>query len=121
MKRLMIATVAVAGIIVLLLVASVAWEVLRPSRIVVRNIGDQSVQLLLTDADGTTQVWADRLGPGRRATVNVRFKGEGVPELRCHDGTSSNTESLGYVTDNMPMSADIEIAGCADIAATVEY
>jgi hypothetical protein len=117
----MIAIPAVVGIIVLLIVAWFAWQVFGPSRIVIRNVGDQSVQLVLTDVDRTAEVWSGQLEPGRRKVVTVWFRGEGAPELRCRDRTSSNTTNLGYVTGHMPMSADIEIAGCSNFPTTVQY
>lgn len=117
----MIAILAVVGIIVFLIVAWFAWQVFGPSRIVIRNVGDQSAQLVLTDADRTAEVWSGQLDPGRRKMVTVWFRGEGAPELRCRDRTSSNTANLGYVTGHMPMSADIEIAGCANVATTAGY
>ena len=113
MKR-WIAVAAVTGT-VLLISAGLLWPIFGPSVIVIRNIGDQSARLALTDADHSAQVWSGTLNPGRRKTVMVWFKYEGGPELRCRDQTSSNTAQLEYVTGFMPINADVEIAGCNHI------
>lgn len=117
----MIAIAAATGIIVFLLGARLAWQLFGPSVVVMRNVGDQSAQLVLTDADRIAHVWSGQLEPGRRKTVVVWFKGEGAPDLRCRDRTSSKTANLGYVTGHMALSADIEIAGCANVETTIDY
>ena len=117
----MIAIAAAMGIIVFAAGAWLTWQLFGPSVVVMRNVGDQSAQLVLTDSDRIAHVWSGQLEPGRRKTVIVWFKGEGAPELRCRDRTSSHAANLGYVTGPMALSADIEIAGCTNVVTTVDY
>ena len=115
MKGWVILVAAVTGFVGLLVAGAFIWELIAPSVIVIRNVGDQPAQLVLTDADHTTQVWSGRLDPDRRKRVIVWFKDEGSPELRCRDRISSNKAKLSYVTGHAPISADITIAGCNHI------
>ncbi len=111
MKRFFTVAAAI-GIALVLISALLLWPILGPSVVVIRNVGNQPAQLVLTDADHSTQVWSGNLNPGHRKTVMVWFKHEGSPELRCRDQTSTNTARLDYVTGLMPIHAEVEIAGC---------
>ena len=115
MKQLLSLIAIAMGCIVLVIAAAFVWGPFAPSVIVIRNVGDQPAQLVLTDADHITRVWSGTLSPGHRKTVIVWFKHEGGPELRCRDRTSSNTAKLEYVTGYMQIRADIRIAGCDHI------
>ncbi len=117
----MIAIAAAVGIMVFVAGAWLAWQLFGPSVVVMRNVGDQSAQLVLTDADRIAHVWSGQLEPGRRKRVIAWFKGEGAPEIRCRDRTSSGAANLGYVTGHLALSADIAIAGCANVVTTVDY
>lgn len=115
MRGWLILIAAVVGFILLVVAAAFLWGPFAPSMIVIRNVGDQPAQLVLTDADHATRVWSGRLSPGRRKTVIVWFKHEGSPQLRCRDQTSSNVAGLEYVTGYMQINTTITIAGCDHI------
>ncbi len=115
----MIAGAVAAGIILFLMSAWLAWQAFGPSVVVMRNVGDQPAQLVLTDADQTAQVWTGQLEPGRWKTVIVWFKGDGAPEVRCRDQTASNTANLGYVTQHLSIGAHIKINSCANVEKTI--
>jgi hypothetical protein len=114
-KGWLILIAAVMGFIGLAIAAAVVWGPFAPSVVVLRNIGVQPAQLVLTDADHSTRVWSGTLGPGGRKTVIVWFKHEGSPELRCRDQISSNATGLEYVSGYMQTNANITIAGCEHI------
>ena len=111
MKRFITVAAAIA-ITLVLISALLLWPIFGPSVILIRNVGNQQAQVVLTDADHSTLVWSGKLDPGDRKTVRVWFKHEGGPELRCRDQISTNTAQLDYVTGLMPINAEVEIAGC---------
>lgn len=110
----------VSGFIVLVVAAAFVWGPCAPSVVVIRNVGNQPAQLVLTDADHATRVWSGTLAPGRRKRVIVWFRHEGSPELRCRDRTSRNATGLQYVSGYMQTNANITIAGCDHIDPTLK-
>lgn len=115
MKRL--AITSVLGVAVVLLIGLAwLWSPFAPSILVIRNVGNSSADLVLTDARSSPLIWSGTLDPHRRKTVVVWFKDEGVPEIRCSDAKSGNSEGLDYVTPGIAIFGEIAVNGCDDIA-----
>lgn len=49
------------------------------------------------------------------------FKDEGVPEIRCSDAMSRNSEGLEYVTPGMAIAGEIVVNGCDDITVSTRF
>ena len=115
MNRL--AITSVIGVVVVLFAGLVwLWSPFAPSILVIRNVGNSPAQLVLSDASSSPIIWSGTLDPHRRKLVVVWFKDEGVPEIRCGDAKSRNSEGLDYVTPGIAIFGEIVVNGCDDIA-----
>jgi len=112
-----LAITSVIGVVVVLFAGLVwLWSPFAPSILVIRNVGNSPAQLVLSDASSSPIIWSGTLDPHRRKLVVVWFKDEGVPEIRCGDAKSRNSEGLDYVTPGIAIFSEIAVNGCDDIA-----
>lgn len=118
MKRWVIAA-ALGAAVVSLLVVVWLWSPFAPSIIIIRNVGDHPADLVLTDAGSGPPRWSGNLGPGRRKVVVIWFQNEGVPEIRCRDAVSRNSEGLDYITPHIAIFGEIAVNSCDHIAVNL--
>jgi hypothetical protein len=112
-----LAITSVIGVVVVLFAGLVwLWSPFAPSILVIRNVGNSPAQLVLSDASSSPIIGSGTLDPHRRKLVVVWFKDEGVPEIRCGDAKSRNSEGLDYVTPGIAIFGEIVVNGCDEIA-----